>query len=101
MSKRYSGEGNWNYGKKGKLSQNFGLKRNEETKLKMSETKKGAKNPNVGKFEILAPDGKFFYVNAGIPNFIEEHPEYKVKKWILYQANQLGNYKGWKIIKLN
>lgn len=98
-SERHSGEGNWNYGRKGELSQNFGLKRSNETKLKISESKKGANNPNVGTFEILAPDGKIFNATSGIPEFIKEHPEYDINKETLYNANRLGEYKNWKIRK--
>lgn len=99
-SERHSGEGNWNYGKKGELSPSFGLKRTEENKLALSETKKGAKNPNVGTFEILAPDGKFFSITYGIPEFIKEHSEYNTNKQDLYYARRVGEYKGWNIKKL-
>lgn len=100
-SETHSGEKNWNYGKKGELSPSFGLKRTDENKLLISETKKGDKNPNVGKFEILSPDNKTFIIDYGIPEFLKEHTEYKIKKWILYHAHRLGEYRGWKITKIN
>jgi group I intron endonuclease len=99
-SERHSGDKNWNYGKKGELSPSFGLKRTDENKLALSETKKGAKNPNVGTFEILAPDGNYFYITSGIPEFIKEHPEYNVSKQDLYHSKRIGEYKGWKVIKI-
>lgn len=97
---RHSGNKNWNYGKKGELSPSFGLKRTKENKLLLSETKKGAKNPNVGTFEIIAPDGKYFYITSGIPEFIKEHPEYNISKRELYYSKRVGEYKGWKVIKI-
>ena len=100
-SERHSGEGNWNYGKKGELSPSFGLKRTEETKKALSDTKKGAKNPNVGEFEILAPDGKCFNITSGIPDFLNEHTEYNVNKQYLYYAKRVGGYNGWKVTKIN
>ena len=101
-SERHSGEGNWNYGKTGELSQNFGLIRSEETRSKLSDTKKGVKNPNVGTFEILTPDNKIFITTSGIPDFLLNHPEYDVKKWVLYHSKRLGEeYYGWKITKVS
>lgn len=100
-SERYIGENNWNFGKKGELSQNYGLKRSDKTKNKLSISKKGIKNPNVGEYEILTPDNKLFNINYGIPEFLDTHKEYKEKKWVLYQAKRLGEYKGWKILKIN
>lgn len=99
-SERHSGEGNWNFGRKGELSPSFGLKRSKKTKKKLSETKKGAKNPNVGEFEILAPDGKFYRVISGIPDFLNQHKEYKIDKWVLYHSKRLGEYRGWKVKKI-
>lgn len=93
------GEKNWNYGKKGILSQNYGLKRSENTKNKLSINKKGVKNPNVGTFEIITPDNKLFIINFGIPEFLNIHPEYNVKKWVLYEAKKFGEYQGWKVIR--
>ena len=66
----------------------------------LSETKKGAKNPNVGEFEILAPDGKTFLITSGIPEFIKEHSEYNTNKQDLYYAKRVGEFKGWKIKKI-
>lgn len=100
-SERHSGENNWNYGKKGKLSPSFGLKRSEENKLLLSETKKGAKNPNVGEFEILAPDNKVYIIKSGIPEFLKEHTEYNVTKNFLYFVKRVGERNGWKVTKIN
>jgi hypothetical protein len=99
-SEKHSGEGNWNFGRKGELSPSFGLKRTHNTKEKLSISKKGAKNPNVAEFEILAPDNKYFYITCGIPEFLRCHTEYNVDKWILYHAKRLGEYNGWKIKKI-
>lgn len=100
-SERHSGEGNWNFGRKGELSPSFGLKRSKKTKKKLSESKKGAKNPNVAEFEILAPDGKCYHINYGIPEFIKTHTEYNVEKWVLYRSKKLGKeYKGWRVNKI-
>jgi len=101
VSIRHSGENNWNFGKKGELSQNYGLKRSDKTKNKLSTSKKGIKNPNACEFEILTPDNKLFNINYGIPEFLEIHKEYTDKKWVLYHAKRLGEYKGWKISKIN
>jgi len=101
-SERHSGEGNWNYGKKGELSPSFGLKRSKKTKKLYSETKKGAKNPNVGVFEILTPDDKKYITASGIPDFLEKHPEYNSKKWVLYHSKRLNKrYQGWRVTSIS
>ena len=62
---------------------------------------KGAKNPNVGKFEILAPDGKCFNITSGIPEFLKEHIEYNITKQYLYYVKRVGGHNGWKVTKIN
>ena len=99
-SERHSGEGNWNYGRKGELSPNYGLKRNKNTIQLLSQQKIGIKNPNVGEFEIKAPDNKNYHITSGIPEFLKQHSEYKIDKWILYHAKRIGEYRGWVIKKI-
>lgn len=58
-------------------------------------------NPNVGTFEILAPDGKKFITDKGIPEFVYDHSEYDIKPWQLYHSVRIRKkYKGWLVIKL-
>jgi len=66
----------------------------------LSKTKSDVNNPNVGTFEIITPDNKLFVVNYGIPKFLKIHSEYKIKKWVLYHAKRLGEYRDWKINKI-
>lgn len=102
VSNRQKGEGNFHFNKKGCLSPSYGLKRTNETKKKLSDSKKGNLNPNKGIYEIYAPDGKYFYVDYGAQEFIKEHPEYKLGKYFIYDAiKSKRKYKGWTIKKIN
>jgi len=104
QSENMIGEKHWHYNKKGILSPNYGLKRSKETKKKLSNSKKGAKNPNVSIYELFSPDGKYFYVDYGAINFVKTHPEYHLGKYFISDALKAAKkgklLKGWKILKI-
>lgn len=95
------GENNPNYGNKGVKNPIFGVKKTKEHKEKLSITKLGSKNPNAGTYEIITPDDKkYFTISAS--GFIQEHPEYNINRFFIYNASKLNgeNYNGWKIKKI-
>lgn len=96
------GDKNPNYGNIGEKSKIFGVKKSQEHKDKLAISKKGQKNPNAGTYEIITPDKQRFLVFSAT-DFINQHPEYKINRHFIYGASKSkkGNYKGWKIKKLN
>jgi len=79
--KKMAGENNPMFGKKGKDSPNWGLKRTKKHKKKLRDL-------HLKKYQIITPDNKKYIVDYGIPDFLKEHTEYKISDSTLYDISK-------------
>lgn len=116
MSKARSNGNIWNFGKKGKESPIYGIKRSEETKTKMRNVKIKEKNPNygkkaskstkekmskahrgittIGKYKITDPNGIIYYTENGLSSFCEKHNLSRICMSQIMRGKQ-KQHKGW------
>ena len=112
------GEKNPNYGRKWTLEQKeaLSLKRRKnptlidkttglnvaqlpETRKRLSEQKKGIKNPNACYWKLISPEGKELIINGGIKREIKKHgQDYQVFR--PRGEDIRHNKKGWMLIKI-
>lgn len=116
MSKSRSDGNIWNKNKKGKDSHLYGIKRSEETKIKISKSKLGKKNPMFGKpvstetrlkkresikgknikyYKITNPTGEVFYTKLGLGDFCISNKLCRTSM-VNVASGKRKNYKNWK-----